>query len=214
MEQCLKVANRRWQSTYLLEQKNVIPPNTNSVHADCVIIDAMAVLHSLTSIPATWGELSRAIFNRAVLAHFRMGVERADFVSDVYIKDSIKGCEHQRRSEIGSDCEALRVKISAGEQKTPFTRSNWIRYIGDGENKMDLIRFLSLDWSTEAYQSQILGETLFISNRKEYFLISNFAVNPMPRLYCCHEEADTHHSAHRSCLPQWIRKHSCLFSRF
>ena len=73
---------------HLLEENT---PSLESVPAGAaVLIDGMALLHCLSSIPATFGKLAEKVFKQ-ITRSLRAGGSRVDFVTDQYSEISIKG---------------------------------------------------------------------------------------------------------------------------
>jgi len=95
-------------------------PKAN-IRNDCVILDAMAILHSISHIPETWGGLADQIFNK-VIKSYLSGSKRVDFVADVNKPNSIKDGECSKHL---SDSGLIHVKISGKDQKTPTNMQSW-----------------------------------------------------------------------------------------
>ena len=68
----------------------------------------------------------------------------------------IKGSEHQRRAS-----SVIWIQISRREQKRP---KQFKKYLGHGCNKVDLVKFLLLDWSDRTRFKQIIsGPVIFVT---------------------------------------------------
>ena len=61
------------------------------------ILDAMALLQSLTHIPDSFSDLAELVFNKVL--HTAKRASRIDFVSDLYPEISIKNTERSKTSE-------------------------------------------------------------------------------------------------------------------
>ena len=70
----------------------------------------------------------------------------AFFVTDYYLEDSIKSMERDSWSAYGT----IRMKVMRREQVIPKQGK---KFLGNSENKLDLIDFLWHDWSTKLKQS-------------------------------------------------------------
>ena len=69
---------------------------------NAIMVDAMALLQSLTKIPKTFGELAAQVLSQLLsLAKFYKS-SRKDFVADQYPEHSIKANERSRRAAQGS----------------------------------------------------------------------------------------------------------------
>jgi hypothetical protein len=72
-----------------------------AVENKACILDAMAVLQTLTVIPATFGELATNLLTKVVNAAIFSKCKRMDFVGDRYPRQSIKNLERVRRAMSG-----------------------------------------------------------------------------------------------------------------
>ena len=72
-----------------------------AVENKACILDAMAVLQTLTVIPATFGELATNLLTKVVNAAIFSKCKRVDFVGDRYPRQSIKNLERVRRAMSG-----------------------------------------------------------------------------------------------------------------
>jgi len=113
---------------------------------DCVgIADSNALIRSMTALPETFGELAKMLF----CALPKCGV--AHFVTDTFHNDSIKGAERNRRGQ-------SRVHIIGG----PATRlpHDFNSFLLEGENKQQLIQFISSHWQSPQYARLLVGRTV------------------------------------------------------
>lgn len=99
-----------------------------------IMVEAMALLQSLTRIPKTFGELAAQVLSRLLsLARFHKA-SRVDFVADRYLVHSIKGNERSRRAAQGSTL----VNIYGKNQPTP---AQWKKHLNSSKNKEAMISF-------------------------------------------------------------------------
>lgn len=155
----------------------------DSLESPCaVMIDGMAVIQSLakSELPNTFGELSDLVFGKVVkyLEHFK--ATRADFVIDNYYLVSIKNCERARRACKGVE----RIMIHGPNQKLP---KQWMKYLGHGVNKTELLSFLYQQWSVKSVDNV----EIFITNATSCRKLTNLGHMVVHELECAHEEADT-----------------------
>lgn len=101
------------------------------------IYDGMCIIQQLPSGLETFGELSKTVLNRIT----SNDSEHIYFVTDQYWKNSIKSCERNRRANRGT----IRITASRCNQTLPKQMK---KYLGEGENKEELIDFLLNDWKT------------------------------------------------------------------
>ena len=150
------------------------------------ILDAMALLQSLTHIPDSFSDLAELVFNKVL--HTAKRASRIDFVSDLYPEISIKNTERSKRAKGGT----IRIKITGGTQKCP---TQWKKFLSDGRNKTALIGCFLKEWTSDKYARK-LGEKIIVLNVEEkcYKLqASNEKVlaTALPELDSNQEEADT-----------------------
>lgn len=70
------------------------------------VLDAMAMLQTLTPIPRTFGELALELLKRVINTAVHMKCKRLDFVCDRYPPESIKNLEREReRVEPQTECK-------------------------------------------------------------------------------------------------------------
>ena len=106
------------------------------------VVDAMALLQSITNVPRTFGELAEAVFTMATTSFATHG-PRVDLVCDQYPDVSITASEQSRRAASGS----LIVNITHSLQKCP---TQWQKFLSLGKNKMALIDYLINEWAGNA----------------------------------------------------------------
>jgi hypothetical protein len=159
------------------------------------MIDAMAVLQSISGPPDTFCDLAQMVFQQTSLP-FRLGSKLVDFVVGQYSGISIKRFERKARSRQG----LLRIRITSPLQECP---SRW-KFMSVDANKIELVEFLALEWRTNTYAAQLNSRHLFVAHGTKYTRLTSCdsqsveAVD-VPSLECSHDEADTRlllHAAH------------------
>ena len=151
-------------------------------HIDVTIVDAVFLLHTLQSIPPTFGAVAH------MLMQILCGMsERIDLVCDSYNTPSIKDTEHARRS---SD-EAI-FSITGSKQKRP---KDWQVALRSASFKTSLFRFLLLEWRQDSYAEILHGHQLYLGLDKMCYCFTaadgKVTCEEFPSLHCKHEEADT-----------------------
>ena len=112
-------------------------------------------------------------------------VDRTDVIFDCYRKDTIKGLERQRRSEI-----AIQISITNVDQPLPLA-SEFSRFWASMENKIRFQQFF-ISWIIENYDGDkliYLGGCNVGCMDKCYKLV-NRRIFDVPALNCSHDEAD------------------------
>ena len=112
-----------------------MPPN------GALVVDGMAVIYSISKIPATFGELAHNILQILIDLGRQYQCQRLDIVFNVYKSRSIKDFERTRRMHSGSPI----IKIVSKDQPTP---KQWKKFLGSSSNKNNLIEFLLESWKT------------------------------------------------------------------
>ena len=165
---------------------NKVP--THQTTTDCMvhIFDAMALLHSLTNVPETFGELAKLILQ--VMVHGTSPNNRIDFVCDQYPPISIKEGERMKRKKQDS----IIINVTGCQQKCP---KQWNRFLADGRNKVRLVEFLFKTWSQEEF-AEILGDrSLFMAHgstcHRMKYTDNHLEVAHVADLESSQEEADT-----------------------
>lgn len=180
------------------EPADDVPLNT------AFIVDAMAVLQSLSSPAATFGGVAEQIFH-VLAANLRGPGARVDFVIDQYQAQTIKASERQRR---GAERGSIRVHIQSSSQKLPI---QWKKFLSNSSNKKDFLHFLAAEWPTQEYVAAALhgDRSLYVTDGMNCHRlasmqapgssVSSVIAEPVHALLCSHEEADTRlilHAAH------------------
>ena len=179
-------------------EEGVVPP-ANQQHPTCVIIDAMALLQSLTRIPDRFIDLAELILGTAVKQ--AEDATRIDIVADQYPAISIKNAEREKRGSAGQ----LVVQIASGQQMCP---RQWKKFLSSGSNKTNLMKFLAEEWATNHQMTtKMIGHRLLVVTHGE--TCTKISVDPrdhisvtvVEELCSNHEEADTRmflHASHAS----------------
>ena len=163
----------------------------------CLIIDAMAMLQALKSVPETFDTLSLTIFKTIITLASKFGCDRVDVVCDRYPDKSIKGAERMKRGS----ADAAVINIFGGLQKTP---RQWKKFLKSGKNKENIMGFFFKSWCNIPYQI-FDGKEIYICHEEKCHRMrvieQTVVVENVPELVCDHEEADTRmavHAAHAS----------------
>ena len=107
------------KSTLLNALEKDVNPVESAPSGAAWVIDAMAVLQSITSPPPTFAELAELIFSITTQSYCT-GSTRADFVTDQYLPVSIKNTEREHRGKSGT----FLWKITHPMQKCPLRNGN------------------------------------------------------------------------------------------
>ena len=177
-----------------------------AVEDKAYILDAMAVLQTLTTIPSTFGELANSLLDKIVNTAVFSKCKRVDFVCDRYPRQSIKDLERERRALSGTQV----IRIYSEQQKVP---RQWKKFMSSGENKEELMKFIFNCWRKEDPR-MLRGIEVFLTHEEYchrlYDSNGKMMCLGVEELYCDHEEADTRmiaHATHASqCYPTVIIK--------
>ena len=102
-------------------------------HYDCKVLDGAVIVHSLQPTGVlTFDDYADKIFIPHKQQHLQQA-ERVDIVWDTYITNSLKESTRQKRGA------GVRRKVSS-QAKVP---SNWMAFLRDSTNKLELFQFLS-----------------------------------------------------------------------
>ena len=175
-----------------------VEPLQQLPNASVFIIDAMALLQGLTSIPERFSALAMMTLNTILRQSGQC--TRIDFVADQYPTVSIKNAERERRGRDGQ----LIVKIESPNQRCP---RQWSKFLASGCNKMRLVEFFVCEWGNNQHYATMLGNrSLYVAHGELCTKIvvdvqGNISSSPVPELFSNQEEADTRmflHAAHAS----------------
>ena len=168
-------------------EKDVENPMVDALPVDCVrVFDGMVIIQQLASVNlATFGEMSEYVLKRIT---FHPG-KITYFVTDEYQDDSLKGYERQRGAASGS----IRIQLSRRDQKRP---KQFKKYLNDGVNKVDIVKFFLKDWSDPKRFETIISErVVFVTVESECYQlrVTDSKVVSRRELSLCsnQEEADT-----------------------
>ena len=145
----------------------------------------MVLLQKLPKILKIFGDISDYILKKLLHESTRVPF----FVTDCYLKDSIKSMERDSRSAHGT----IRMKVIRREQVIP---KQWKKFLRNSENKLNLINFLWHDWPTNLkHNRQVDGKELYMTIRDEVHCISSVhglvTSNQVQELSSKQEETDT-----------------------
>ena len=163
------------------------------------VLDAFAILQTLTPVPDSFGELSKQLLVKVVNSALSSKCKRADFVCDRYPQQSIKSLERNRRSAQ----DVQKIKIYSMAQKVPH---QWKKFLSCGENKEELMKFIYSSW-IKADPTLLKGIEVYLPHEEmcHKFIASSglLTCHVVDELMCDHEEADTRmlsHACHASQL--------------
>lgn len=183
---------------HLIEERTDDPFTEQLPVNNALMIDAMALLQTLKSIPGTFGELAELIVKKLLASAQSSNSTRVDFVCDRYPEVSIKGLERSKRAEAGGTV----VKILGPNQKVP---KQYNKFLSVGKNKEALIEFIFQHMRNITNLHEILKDVLvMITHGNLCHKITKNAqgeveIEGCQELSCDHEEADTRlllHSKH------------------
>ena len=145
----------------------------------------MVLFQKLPHDIVTFGDISDYILNKIMQGSCRI----CFFVTDYYLENSVKSLERKGRSSI----DVLRMTVSRRNQAKPKQFQKFLRL---PENKIDLVKFLINDWSSNIRHSDVLeGKEVYITIQDQTFGIScsNNSISKVPvrALSSQQEEADT-----------------------
>ena len=156
------------------------------------ILDAMAILQTLSVLPATFGELATDLLVKIVNIAVFSNSGRVDFVCDRYPSQSIKNLERDKRAVGGTHV----VRIYSEQQRVP---RQWKKFMSSGENKEELMKFI-FNTCRKADPQLLKGVEVFVAHEdKCHKLIASedeITCIEIEELSCDHEEADTRMIAH------------------
>ena len=181
---------------HLLERSS--QPIQHIPDGTALLVDAMVLLHTIKPA-ATFAELADKVMGIVLYqASEHVNITRIDLVCDSYQDISIKNTERSQRAQTGN----LRVKISRPDQKCP---QQWQKFLANSENKLELIRFIRQEWTSDRFATQLNGIEIYITSQTDCHLLvsSNGHISSqlVPELCSCHEEADVRlilHADHAS----------------
>ena len=165
-----------------------LDPVTSIVGNFAFIADGMACIRQLKVLKSTYAEFAVNLLN--FIFSQSMSANRIDIVFDVYIKNSIKDIERQRRT---SGELVLQKIIPTAEIK------QWNSLLSHNENKNKLVIFI-VDWWMK-HPDLMKGRNVIVTCKEKAFKFEKDDICDFPELFSDHEEADTRillHAAHAS----------------
>jgi hypothetical protein len=159
------------------------------IPAGCAyIVDGMAAVRQMKTAQLTYRAFAQG-FLKHILSVGR-NARRIDVVFDVYVTNSIKDVERNRRSQGHLMLQQI-VPTAIIKQ--------WNLLLSSNENKNKLIAFIVKEWKSE---SQMVGnKSLYVNDGSEAFCINSHGFSRETDLDSDHQEADTRlllHAKHAS----------------
>jgi hypothetical protein len=173
-----------------------------AVENKACILDAMAVLQTLTVIPENiWLTCNQFTYEGRQRCNF-FQMQTGNFVCDRYPRQSIKNLERVRR-----DMSVVQVMRKFSEQqKVP---RQWKKFMSSGDNKEELMKFIFSTWR-KADPQLLKGVEVFLAHKEicHRFFYSNgeMMCSEIGELYCDHEEADD--CSHNACFSDISHHHN------
>ena len=149
------------KSKLLAAVEHDIPPISALADNCASVVDGMVIIRQMdVSKMSTFGDFSKCILERVL----KMGTGQSIyFVTDQYKKNSVKGYDRSRRAL----SDVMKYKIERREQKLP---KHFKKFLGGGENKEELVKFLCKDWgSSDDYKRLINDRSLFVNVSDMFF---------------------------------------------
>ena len=139
------------------------------------LLDLAASIRSLVGIASTIRELASLIMSTVPAQYTSIFI-----VCDTYQEDSIKGGGRQARGV------SKRYILTSPDMKVPYDFTSFLR---NGENKEMLFNLIQR--AIEEGRSDLLGKTVFFSNKSQCTIITVDDISVIEDLCSDHEEADT-----------------------
>ena len=146
------------------------------------IIDGMALVRKIKTTGLTFSQLADKVFDVAMSSCRES--RRIDIVFDVYFEESIKNVERNRR------CSST---ISFKKIVPNNVIRQWHSFLGDGNNKTELVKFLVSEWKKKSIPGM---KILYVTTGAECWCINDDTC--IEELNCTQEEADTRMLLHAS----------------
>jgi len=152
------------------------------------IVDGMAHVRQLKTSGLTFCELSIKLLNQVIkCSRF---ASRIDVVFDVYLENSIKDVERERRS---SGEMVLKKIVPTSQIK------QWSQLLSSGDFKNKLISYFVDHWKTK--RELLRNKELYVNNASETWRFTTSSIELARNLHSNQEEADTRlilHAKHAS----------------
>ena len=146
------------------------------------IIDGMALVQRLKGDQKTFSEVADSLISMAL--HEGANSNRIDVVFDVYLENSIKNAEREKR---GSDQTGNEFRNIRPEHKL----LQWRTFLSNPTNKKHFIAFIAEQWQKDRYVAKLSGKTLFVTTEDQCYQVSQGSVITREDLRSTQEEADT-----------------------
>ena len=184
-------------------EEAVVNPYVEAIQGNnAVMIDGMALLQTLSTIPATFKELANMVLMQISTIAVSLQCTRADFVCDRYPVISIKNLDREKRANDGAQV----IRIYDGQQRVP---RQWKKFMSSGENKEAIQEFLFQSWLTSS-PDMLKGVHVYVTHHdKCHRLVPSgeaVACEEILELFSDHEEADTRLILHASHAAQMHTK--------
>ena len=182
-------------------EKNTLPVEQIPLNA-AVMIDAMAILQSITSPPTTFLDLAIMIFDKITA----QGYKRVDFVTDQYPDLSIKTYERRSRGRQG----LLKIKFDDRSQKR-FSAMEEVSVVRFQQKKFSNISCLRMERKRVCRTTKTLPAVYSSRHRVQSSDQSRWTSSRSNR--CPLSEVLTQRSRHeitiarRPCGKMWVRIH-------
>ena len=160
-----------------------------TIPADCaLIVDGMACVRQMKTAKKTYSEFSSDLLKFIIVCS--KTAKRIDVVFDVYIENSIKDVERNRRSH---------GELSLKQIVPSAEIIQWNLLLSSNENKNKLISFIVNQWK---HSLHLIGEKqIYVTSGQNAFQLNSTEWSCADELYCDHQEADTRmflHAKHAS----------------
>lgn len=154
-------------------------------HIDVVIIDGFFLLHTMTEVPKTFGNISKKMLQKFC----NFNASRIDIIFDQYFTPSIKDYERSLRQEFSK----LDFTITGPDQVRP---SDFTKELKNSKFKEALIDFFILHWASDEVAPLIGDKVINVNFKQCHSFVTNnddkVICNILEDLTCQdHEEADT-----------------------
>ena len=182
--------NKTVKSSLLHKLEGSVEPLSTVKGRHAIIFDGMACVRQMKTAQMTWGQFAETLL-MYVLSMGRQA-ERVDVVFDVYIENSIKDVERNRRAG-GTSLVKLKKIISSAPIK------QWTEFLASSDNKNLLVEFIVREW--QVIRERIKDKVLYVTVGQKTLCLSETLCREIDELKSDHEEADTRiilHALHAS----------------
>jgi len=165
-------------------------PSRHPSSFDVNIIDGFFYLHLLVDPPSTFGRLAQHL----LIKMCSTTAKRVDIVFDRVVTPSIKDSERDRRTD-GE--RSVPFSINGPQQKRP---PDFLKALRNDHFKREFVKFLTNEWSGEAYAPIIGSKTIFVTSEELCYSYRNLdgiiKRTEEGDMKSNHEEADSRMLAH------------------